>query len=128
MVIIIGADDIDFNDLKQTIYDIFAAGTNSDQRAALTLVYSSPEEDPGLQSEIWFVFEPYNILTERAFVDFVWSRLESDEQDLIKNPNELEKLLIESHGSTSIVRGIWDKYVTNLRPKLAEDYLHRRVR
>jgi hypothetical protein len=41
MIIIINADNIAFEDLKQAIDDIFAAVTDFDQKSALTLVHSS---------------------------------------------------------------------------------------
>lgn len=115
MLIIVNADELDYLHLKRTISDVFAAGINSNHKAALTLVLSSVSESTDiLRVGNWFVFAPQQLMTEKDLVNFVWSNLVPEQQELFGNMEILSRSLTESRGSCGILRekwnDVWEKY------------------
>lgn len=71
MLIIVNADELDYTHLKRTISDVFAAGINSNHKAALTLVVPSVSHSTDmLQVGNWFLFAPQQLITEKDLVNY----------------------------------------------------------
>jgi hypothetical protein len=101
MIIINNAEEFNIQDFKTTIDAIFAAATTSNQRSALTLVYSFPfHHNDSWQPGNWFVFIPQEMVKDS--IDFVWTRLKPNQQNLL-NRETIKTLLHESKGSTGIL-------------------------
>ena len=110
MLIIINAEDLDFQDLKLTINDVFAAGISLEHKAALTLVHSFSSHSNELsQAQNLFVFMPQKIVKQKDFIDFVWTKLRPEQQALFGNSDILKKYLSKSLGSTGILREKWNE-------------------
>jgi hypothetical protein len=110
MLIIINADELDHPNLKRTINDVFAAGFNSNHKAALTLVLSSVSSpNDTFQVGNWFVFKPQQVVTEKDLVDFVWTNLALEQQELFGNTDILKRSLMKSGGSCGILREKWNE-------------------
>jgi hypothetical protein len=110
LIIIINGNDLNLSDFRPTINDVFAAGINSDYKAALTMIYTSPfNSNDILPDENWFKFIPQELVKDEQFVDFIWSRLKPEQQVLIGNSSILKEYLSKSKGSRGILREIWNK-------------------
>lgn len=109
MLVIINADDFDPQVLKLTIDDVFAAGINLEHKAALTLVFSFPSSNDLWQAGNWFVFAPQKIIEQKDFIDFVWTKLRPEQQELFGNSDILKRHLSKSLGSTGILREKWNE-------------------
>ncbi len=110
MIIINNAEDVINLDFESSINDIFAAGDAKDKFAALTLVCSCPNKFTEFtKTDIWFEFSPKDKVKEKDSINCIWKRLNSTEKKIFKNDIILlEKILIESDGSTGIIRQKWE--------------------
>lgn len=110
MLIITNAEDFDFQDLKLTIDDVFAAGISFEHKAALTLVHSFSSHSNDLwQAQNLFVFNPQNIIEQKDLIDFVWTRLKPKQQEFFGNSEILKNYLSKTQGSTVILRQKWNE-------------------